>query len=106
MFVIKSIPTVMNQNYGKIGGAFVHVWVMDGEQDAALLRAKAYIRSCLWEPEAVEYAFQILPEQIPELHEDEAKLYRRALEQGLAADFLGWLTDEGESGSPVLLWRP
>lgn len=106
MFVIRSSPTVMSQNYGKIGGAFVHIWVMDGEQDVALMRAFAYIRKHLWEPQEVEHAFQILPEQIAQLGEDELRLYHTALSHGIAADFLGWLKDEGESGGPAILWRP
>lgn len=40
---------------------------MDGKQAAALLR----IRSYRWEPQEVEYAFQILSEQIAEIGEDE-----------------------------------
>lgn len=106
MFVIKSIPSPQNRNFQSIGGANVHIWVMDGEQDAALLRALAFIKNYLWEPQEVEYAFQPLPEQIVALGKDEMQLYRSALEHGIAADFLGWLKDEGESGDPVILWKP
>ena len=48
MFVIRSSPTVMSQNYGKIGGALVHVWVMDDDGEAALSRACDYIRKYLY----------------------------------------------------------
>ncbi len=53
----------------------------------------------------VQHAFQILPEQIPELHEDEARLYQTALQYGVAAVFVGWLKDEGEPDWPAILWR-
>ena len=101
MFVIKSVPMPQNRNYNTAGGAFVHIWVME----SALLRAYAYIRKYLWEPQEVQHAFQILPEQIPELHEDEARLYQTALQYGVAAVFVGWLKDEGEPDWPAILWR-
>lgn len=106
MFVIKSVPTPKNQNYNTVGGAYVHIWVMDGEQDAALLRALTYVRKYLWEPQEVQHAFQPLPEQIAALGEDETRLYQTALQYGIAAEFVGWLKDEGDPDWPAILWRP
>lgn len=79
---------------------------MDGEQDAALLRALTYIKNYLWDPQEVQYAFQPLPEQIADLGEDETRLYQTALQYGIAAEFVGWLKDEGDSDWPAILWRP
>ena len=106
MFVIKSIPMPENQNYNTVGGAYVHIWVMDGEQEAALLRALTYIKKYLWEPQEVQHAFQPLPGQIAALGEDETRLYQTALQYGIAAEFVGWLKDEGDPDWPAILWRP
>ena len=106
MFVVDSIPLPENRNYNAIGGAKVHIWVIDEEQDRAELRAIDYIRSLLWDPLTIEYAFEISPEQIPLMHEDEAALYATALKTGIAADFLGWLKDAAPSDYPTMLWRP
>lgn len=106
MFQIKSSPMKMNQNYGKVGGAFVHVWVMDGDPESALSRACDYIRKYLWEPEEVRHAFQPLPEQIAQLEEDELSRYHMALSHGIFGDFFAWLKDEGDPDWPAIRWRP
>lgn len=106
MFVIRSTPLPENRNYGKIAGAFVHVWVISTDLSSAQEIAYTFIRHYLWTPEEIEHAFEIEPEQISSLHKDEIALYRQALKFGVAADFVGWLADEGKSGDPVLLWRP
>ena len=91
MFVIKSIPNPENSNFFTIAGALVHIWVIDTTLETAKQRAIEYIQSYLWTPQAIEHEFEISEEQIVSLHKDEVRLYQKAQQYGIAADFLGWL---------------
>lgn len=105
MFVINSVPAPENRYYNKVGGAAVHIWVMDTEAQSALDRAKDYIRRFQWEPQEVEYAFQIDPARVDGYHKQEVELYRQAVQFGIAAMFVGW-QKEDHPGDPTLMLPP
>jgi hypothetical protein len=106
MFVILCYPLPDNKNYDLVGGAHVHIWVMDNSLEKAQERAFEYIRKYSWEPQEIEHAFEIQPQQIPFLHKDEENLFLMAGQYGIAADFLAWRKQEGQSGDPVLIFEP
>lgn len=106
MFVIKGIPLPENHNYGTIGGANIHIWVMSDNLSNAKDNALSFIQEYLWKPQSVEHAFEILPGQISQLHEDEAKLYHKALQNGIAADFLAYPVVDGNPNDPIKVGRP
>lgn len=97
MFVIRAIPSTNNHNYGIVGGAFVHIWVIDFDIDSAKQKALSFIKRQLWDVQSIEHALAISSEQIPLLHKSEALLYNSALQNGIAADFLAYsITDSDD----------
>ena len=100
MFRIRSVPTTENKNFDTVGGAYVHVWVMDSTLENAQNRASAYIKNHGWEPQEILDAFEIQQEQISALGKDEENLYLMAQVYGIAADFLGWKKEPGTPGDP------
>lgn len=106
MFVIKAEPAPENRYHGRIAQGRFHIWVISGSSELALDRAKAYIKKQLWTPGEVEYAFEILPEQLPSLHEDEVALYQKALVYGIAADIIASPIEEGSSDDPMMVLPP
>ncbi|NTW72887.1 MAG: hypothetical protein HGA49_11695 [Eubacteriaceae bacterium] len=102
MFVIKAVPLPTNEDCKDIAGAKVHIWVFADSKENAKVRAMNYIMKLLWEIKDFEYEFEIRQEQIPNLHEDEAVLYRKALQYGIAADFLAHPKVPGNPGDPVI----
>lgn len=103
MFQIKSVPMPQNKNFDTIGGAYVHVWVMDNSLENAQKRAFAHIRKYNWEPQEILNAFEIRPEQIPLLHKDEENLFLMAQLYGISADFLGWRKEESLHDVPEII---
>ncbi len=97
-FVIRGKPTPDSSEYDNVSHGNIHIWVMAPDMETAEQIARQYITRYNWTPESIEYAFAIRQEQIPKLHESEARLYRQALEQGVAADFVG--VKKGEPIAP------
>ena len=106
MFVIDGVPLPENHNYSTIGGAKIHIWVMDKEIESAKDKAISYVSQYIWHAQGIEYAFEILPEQIRELDISEATLYQKELRNGIAADFLAYPKVDGNPDDPILIGRP
>jgi hypothetical protein len=106
MFVINGIPLPTNHNYEIVGGAKIHIWVMDSSIESARRRAFDYINEYLWQPQDIEYEFEISQEQLLNLHSSEALLYQKALRNDLAAEFVAWPKVDGQNGDSVLVGRP
>ena len=106
MFVINGVPLPQNHNYDKIGGAKIHIWVMDNTADSAQEKAISLIKQYLWKVTDVEHALQISQEQLQHLHKDETVLYQKALRHGIAADFLAYPKIDGNPGDPVVIDQP
>lgn len=100
MFRIRSVPTTENKNFDTVGGAYVHVWVMDHALESVQDRALTYIKDRSWTPQEVLNAFEIQQEQISALGKDEENLYLMAQVYGIAADFLGWKNEPGTPEDP------
>ena len=100
MFRIRSVPTTENKNFDTVGGAYVHVWVMDHALESVQDRALTYIKDRSWTPQEVLNAFEIQQEQISALGQDEENLYLMAQVYGIAADFLGWKKEPGTPEDP------
>lgn len=90
MFVINAIPQSNNKEHEDLAGAKVHIWVISDDRETAKIRAIDYITKYHWEVTSVEYELLIQPEQIPNLHNNEALLYKKALQYGISADFVAY----------------
>lgn len=106
MLVINGTPLPENHNYNTVGGAKIHIWVMDNDADSAQEKAESYVKQYLWKIQSVEHVLQISPEQLHHLHEAEALLYQKALRNGIAADFLAYPRVDGNPDDPILIGRP
>lgn len=101
MFVIKGVPSKDNQDCLGIAGAYIHIWVMDSSIQSAKHKAIEYIKKYLWEPLGFEHEFEISSEQLASLHEDEMKLYQKAVHFGIAAEFLAYQSDDSDVDSSL-----
>lgn len=106
MFVINGTPLPENHNYSTIGGAKIHIWVMDNNADSAQEKAVSLVKQYLWKIQSVEHVLRISQEQLQHLHEAEALLYQKALRNGIAADFLAYPKVDGDPDDPILICRP
>lgn len=100
MFVITAVPAKENIHFNKVFMAEVHIWVIADSLDTAQNAALEDIKGHLWIPQEIQYAFDVTPEQLQNLHKDEALLYQRALKLGIAADYIGSPVRENP-GKPV-----
>lgn len=102
MFVINAVPKLTNENFKDIAGAKVHVWVLSDSKESAKTRAVNYIEKYLWDVKDFEYELEISQEQLRNLHKDEAALYLKAHQSGIAADFVAYPKIPGDPGDPVI----
>lgn len=105
LFVINVIPMPENKDCADIASAIAHVWVISEDRESAKNRALDYVTSYLWEVIDLEREFEIQPQQIPVLHEDEALLYKKALQFGIAADYIAHPKIPGKIDNPVIKKR-
>ncbi len=89
-FVITVEPKPDNPHFLEVGGAYAHFIIFDGEPDAALMRAKAYLSANHWDPQTVEFAAPFPARRLSEFCESERHLFERANRQGFAVDFEAW----------------
>lgn len=106
MLVINGVPLPENHNYDAVGGAKIHIWVMDNDPDSAQEKAISFVKQYLWEIKSVEHVLQISQEQLRNLHKDEALLYQKALHKGIAANFLAYPKVDGSPDDPIVIGRP
>ncbi len=106
MLVINGTPLPENHNYNTVGGAKIHIWVMDNDADSAQEKAESFVKQYLWKIQSVEHVLQISPEQLQHLHKAEALLYQKALRNGIAAEFLAYPKVDGDPDDPILIGRP
>lgn len=103
MFAINVVPTPDNKDCEDIAGAIAHIWVISEDKESAKIRAVDYITSYLWKIINFEHEFEIRQEQIPELHEAEASLYKKACQYGIAAEYIAHPKVPGNPDDPVIL---
>jgi hypothetical protein len=103
LLVIKGIPSPTNQKFNSIGGAFIHIITVNDNINSAKDHALSFIRDQLWEPQEIEEAFEILPEQVPLLDKVEASLYSKALRDGISAMFVAYPKEGGSPNDPILI---
>ena len=89
-FVISVTPTPDNPQFDVVAGAFAHVMIYDGDQDAALLRTIASLKKGHWEPKEVQHAFEFPVERLQEFDAGVIRLFHRAQKQGFAVDYIAW----------------
>ncbi len=106
MFVIDSTPLPQNQNYGSVAGAKVHICVIAEDISSARQKAISYVDKYLWIPKKIEYSFEMPQEQIPLLERPEEALHQKALRDGIAAVFYGYLDSVPPPGTPILVKHP
>lgn len=106
MLVIDGVPLSENHNYDTVGGAKIHIWVMDEDADSAQEKAISLVNQYLWEVKGVECVLQISQEQLQHLHKAEALLYQKALQNGIAADFLAYPRVDGTPDDPTVIGHP
>jgi hypothetical protein len=103
LFVINIVPSPENKDCQDIAGAKAHVWTISDDKEKAKLRAIEYIKKTHWQIVEFEYEFEIHEQQIPKLHEDEARLYNMALRYGIAADYIAYPKIPGNPGDPPII---
>jgi len=87
-FAFKAVPTPENTDCSDVAEALVHIWVISDDKEKAKTKALSLISSYLWDATSIEIDLEVPPEQLPGLRADEAKLYNKALQHGIAATFL------------------
>jgi len=103
MFVFNGTPAKTNLDCADIAGAKTHVWVTADDVNAARIAALGNVSGRLWDVQEIEYEFEIPPERIPLLGEDESRLYREALKNGIASDYIGWPKEPRADGAPAMI---
>ena len=106
MFVVNGAPLPENHNYDTIGGAKIHIWVMDEDINSARDKALSMVSQHLWSAKQIEHEFEISLSQLPDLHEAELLLYQKALRYGIAADFLAYPKMDGDPDDPIVIGHP
>lgn len=106
MFAINGIPLPENHNYASIGGASIHVWVMEKDMKSAQNVAISYINQYLWAVKDIEYALEIQPKQLADLDKVEAVLYQKALRDGISATFFAYPKEDGNPNDPIVIGHP
>lgn len=106
MFVIDGVPLPENHNYNTIGGAKIHVWVMEHDIHSAEKLAIAFVDKQLWTAKKIAHASEMLPEQLAELDTVEESLYRKALSDGISATFFAYPKTNGKPDDPIVIGHP
>ena len=103
LILFKAIPCEDNEEFGKLGGAYVSCWVNAETLKEAEVLALESIEKEKWKPEKLEN-WELVNEETytedSELSEEEAEEYRdcllNALEHGITLSFHCWPIDVGE----------
>lgn len=106
MFVINRVPLPENHDYETIGGAKIHIWVMDASLDSARGKAVSMVEQSHWSVQDIEDELEIAPEQVPLLDTVEVSLYSKALRDGISAMFVGYPKVDGNPDDPVVIGHP
>lgn len=102
-FVIDIVPLPDNKECQDIAGGRAHIWTISDDKEKAKLRAVDYIKKSHWQVIGFEYEFEIREEQIAMLHEDEASLHKKALQHGIAADYIAYPKIPGNPDDPPVI---
>ncbi|MGO4540349.1 hypothetical protein [Paenibacillus sp. 2TAB19] len=105
LFVLNVVPSQFNKQCEDIAGAKAHIWIISDDKDKAKARAESYVIGALWNVINFEHELEIFPEHLQKLHEAEAHLYKMALQQGIAADFLAYPKVPGNPTDSVKIRR-
>ena len=80
-------PTKGSFEHGKVGGAYVDIWVHESSREVAETKAISYLMDRAWQIIKVESELTMNDEQILDCREDAQANYRQAKKQGLSAFF-------------------
>lgn len=94
LFVVNARPTLAADPNGRLGGAIVHVWVIEDDPMLAEERALRQITEYDWVVEGIAYHFEPTAAQLERLGEEERRNYGKAKMYGVSAEFIGWVKDE------------
>jgi hypothetical protein len=94
LFVINARPTLAADPNGRLGGAIVHVWVIENDPMLAEESALRQITEYDWVVEDIAYHFEPTTLQIAQLGEKERRNYEKAKTYGVSAEFIAWAKDE------------
>lgn len=92
VFVIEAKPN-QDSEYKSYGDSRVHIWVRGGDIDSAKAIMLNHVRSHHWIPKEIVSAYSIPLPLTDNLDTQESALYHRALQYGVASDFLNWKKD-------------
>ena len=90
LFRVRATPRRNHPQADELAGAYVHVWVLDTDFETARERVAPYLADGHWQIEEWLNEFRISEAQIEKLNPPEAANYRRALDNGISADFHSW----------------
>ena len=101
--VFQVSPTIKNQDFHKIEGAFAHCWVNGETVQGAVSEAKFFVRKYDWKIDGLDRPpIEITREDF--IGKDEGlALYDKCQVEGTSMAFVGWSRDGESSSGPVSL---
>lgn len=90
LFVFEAHPTKAAVPEEDIAGAIVHAWVFWPSLDEAERYAREFVLDSGWIIDTVTHRLQPTDVQIARLHDSELENYKKALFDGISADFIAW----------------
>lgn len=104
LFVLEAHPTKAAVPEEDIAGAMVHVWVVWPSLDEAERHAREFVLDSGWIIDTVAHRLQPTDVQIARLHDSELGNYKRALRDGISADFIAWPKPASVTKSSSVIW--
>jgi len=94
VFVYHVKPTSSCSEFGKVGGAYADIWVLDSDRDMADIRARSYLMDYRWQVVEKTDELAMNDEQILHYREVAQISYSRAKMEGLSAFFSAYPVKE------------
>lgn len=104
-FEFHAKPSEDNQYHGKIKNGKAYVFVSNDNPDIAEFIARSYVSAQRWIAGELDGAYEILPAVVSTWDEEQAEVYHRAAQNGVAGFFSATLESE-IPGGPLLRVRP
>lgn len=96
MVYLKAKPSPGSEEFGEVGGAYIHCYVQSESIADAAQKAVAFVMGRLWVVTEQIHALLMTPERIALMDEAENATYQRAQLEGLHSYFLAWPINERE----------
>ena len=104
-FEFHTKPGEDNRYYGRIKGGKAYVFVSNDNPSIAEFIARGYVSAQHWIAEELDGAYEIPPDVVSTWDKEQAEVYHRAVQNGVAGFFSATLESE-LPGGPLLRVRP